>query len=1603
MKINAILYKELSDASTTVWIETGKTIAENLPDENFKNRIILVDGKKVNENYTVKENDHIIIRSTPAGAVATIVAIIVVAVAVAIVVGIALYNKRKAQQKQKKDLSEEKDEVQNRPFLKGASNTVATSKTQPYFIGENLFTPYVMNSGGNKYKGFSTISGTDGKDQFYNVVLEGGFNKQVLRKLFCDDVILKTFDGNTPQEGIYSFDESSVFYDAESLIEIAQDGQPFATDILNYKVVEQQSNNQLLKSDNQNYKPLIYTLEKKTFAADIEIIFNGLIAYTDEGYKRPRTVVVVPYYSLDNGETWTSFSFDQNGTPSNSFTRQTTEQIRFVAHVDFDFDAVKNLDHPILVKLECETPAYDGSVYDDVYCEWVQSRVYNPDQSTADFVPEKIIDTNEAVLSTLIGLRIKSTPDNEDKLSKINFISTGIARVYDSDTQEWSSSKVPTSNPAAWLIEVMTSDTHPPSKTADAEIDFDSFAELYEYCETQGYRVDMVLTDGQTKQSLLADICNVCDCMLYQDIYGKIAVAIDTYKPNAVALYNSQNIINIEYTKEFQRETDGIKITYINREADFIEDTYLVMQNGKTRNAESILREMNLKGITTHAHVVKNARRLMATATLRPTQVTIEAGKEGVYYTPFSKILVQNNELKIGLGHAEIKSVITSGANIIGLELYEPVEYDPADANGFGCVINCIGENYCTPLARAYTSAVSGRTTEIEFVTPIALSAAAIPHPGDVLSFGYLNNGNFDTITTPFLIASLEPTGDGYRMTCVNYNEAIYDTGTIPAYTPNLTQPRTPPQAIPKPTDTVELINELSASLISGTKTVGAPDTVSNITARANRDTIEISCGAFSLGLRNSIEIVKYELQKEAEGEWTEIPGSGITATYTFNRQVDGYPEAADFSTWSIRAKAKNIYGEWSENYGYASINTSGYGTWQLTQPSVITRISDRTITLIMAPQPRGDNKTVYGTIRYKVQVKRPDIDLVYYKPNTSGNPYPVTGESNELNYKVANDIGYAESDEVYSQTMPLKGQPDNIFDTAYMFKVVCYTEASTSSAVEVAATALCTSIRDIVKANETVKQSYISQLSALSANIGTIFQGAFGRNLNFWDLSTFIDDYNNQHYEGAFRVGGENQYLLVEPIITNGVITDYNIKFVVGAFELSAQASNINGELIVQTNNNALDRTKITPKGTFFQHRDTTASDWYNVAYSHTNGHFSSQFFSDKNVFFTNQSMKARRLAGYDIGAAMPSANARVFHFDEDLLDQQGNNGLVITDAPDGDHLLVGADDSSADLDCTPAILAIAPYATIGRALYGQYALSFAAGAATNYTVDFWIQYIYAENQVLFNIGTSNEKVKLIQSNAECYLFELEDDTCPMFNEMTMSRLFYQLGFHYTCEMFDSSETCPMFAPDSAMYDNREPDEPYHAGWKYYTRTETDEGEIFTLLEITEGEYYAYLSNIWTRTCEYNTPRGQYEELQHIVNGTVSEAVDLNDLDIDFEPNAWLHFGIIAGDEKVCVCVDKTSHCFDRVEFSGSLSVSLSENKNSFMLDELLVDTTAAETKEAFFNNTDKRVPFGTLDETQNWFILSAQDTTKVKTNLFETTVFKDAVDSILTDHGLI
>lgn len=66
-------------------------------------------------------------------------------------------------------------------------------------------------------------------------------------------------------------------------------------------------------------------------------------------------------------------------------------------------------------------------------------------------------------------------------------------------------------------------------------------------------------------------------------------------------------------------------------------------------------------------------------------------------------------------------------------------------------------------------------------------------------------------------------------------------------------------------------------------------------------------------------------------------------------------------------------------------------------------------------------------------------------------------------------------------------------------------------------------------------------------------------------NLLTFIFNKDVKRRKGVFRVGGENQYFHVSPVINDiGQIVDYRIEVKVGNFEPTSVTSNIKGGVIV-------------------------------------------------------------------------------------------------------------------------------------------------------------------------------------------------------------------------------------------------------------------------------------------------------------------------------------------------------------------------------------------------------------------------------------------------------
>lgn len=923
-------YKDFSSAKEIFKIPAGTTLKEFLPGTDWKNYAVFVNGEKADENVSLKEKDIVMIRSVPHGVTTAVLIGLAVAGAVAVgsavYAGYQMYQAKKESQRMQEELeklqSSTSDGVTNIPTVKGASNTTATSKTQPYIIGRHLFTPYILNAGGGTYKGYHKIAGVNGIDEYYNVVLELGFNKQVLESVMCDDVKVADIGSDSPQEGIFPFNSNSAFSGGDSFMEVAQDGEKFDTDAFNTKVVETEPSAEVGKTDDDGYTPLYYTLESNAKACDVVIQFNGLYTVNGEGNTVERTRNIDASWSEDYAElsasgdgnpdgnaTWHSFPFSQaiwhgasestqkssyywksaeyrdgdytygarsaadrakknfknymsawtlksgvdlrnssgvtysqrlkvqsrrmtrnsgkykywvegyiyltktTYTPgyyedrnSSAFTYAKKTQMRFNAHADipfsYRFDTSTDDDgdtvytkksYPVTVRIKTTDAAYSGSgsAVDSCYVKYVQSTCFNEKKSAEAgyYVDERIIGDREAKVSTLLGIRIKATSSNEDKLGKISVITNGLARTWDSGAKSWSTGKSATSNVAAWVLEILTSDTHAPSKAEDEEIDLESFGEWYEYCDKYGLYVNKVLTQGATKESVLSDILPLGRGALYMSIYGKIAAAFDSPDTEPVALFNGQNLRSFTYEKELARQPDGVKVTFTDADAGFEENSIIEMYDGSDaddRGNDCAITEINGAGITSQYEAWQYAHYTMNVARLRPRTAKAKIGKEGIYLAPYSKVLVQHSSLKIGLGSAEIKSVVTNSAgDIIGFVLYDALDLDKG--NDFYVSIQCVSGSNVSVITKKLLAS-GERTKEISLESSIPASTAAKPKQGDVLSYGTGES----TITEPFLITGAEPDADGYTLTLVDYSPKIFDFGDVPVFESPLSDSYTP-------------------------------------------------------------------------------------------------------------------------------------------------------------------------------------------------------------------------------------------------------------------------------------------------------------------------------------------------------------------------------------------------------------------------------------------------------------------------------------------------------------------------------------------------------------------------------------------------------------------------------------------------------------------------------------------------------------------------------------------------------------------------------------------------------------------------------------------
>ena len=876
------VYNSIGQDVTTY--EANGVLKDVLNNIDWEHAIILKAGKAIPCDYEAQDDDIIFIRKLPKDPVSALIAVSVVlavaGIAAGVAVGAALYNQQlelEEMQKAQKN-AKAKNAIERLPFVKGAQNRAATGQYFPYTIGESLFTPYLL------CPSHYTIEGARGEDQYLNLVLECGFNDILIKKLQMKNTSVKTWNTETPQNGVFNFD-AGTYYDSRNRIEIRQTGD-FTIDAFNKKIIGVSVNKQIphehagedaeenARIEKEWKAGVVQELASNPMAVEVIVLFDGLRKFEEDAWKAQSVTLQVEWTNNpeDAEPVWTPFDsgFVQNSTVSNTFEYNTKKQMRYCATQTFT--ASQSYGKKISVRVKRVTPKAKGNSQENVILLAVQTTCYDAKKSSASaLVAAQLLEADKRDKCTRVGIRVVANENTADMLDSFSVIQSGIARVWDKTAKSWSASKVPTRNLASWVLEILTSPHHKPSQYADDELDLASFGAWYEYCEKEGFYADGVITRGEKKKNTIDTLCqNGNAALIYNEFTGKIEAAIDNGRPYSVALLNSENIISIQTSKDFKRKTDGKKVTYINRDVGYDADSVVFMRSGKEYNPETDTISITaLKYITDYKMAYKYVWRQMAEEAAHPRTVVVKVGAEGAYYPLFSRVEVQHRALPVGLSHSTVKEVKWWGGLLKTITLDGYVDFP--QGKRCGVLVHCIdnkGHGIC-----AVEVAGVGKTDTLKVVSKVRQSADSIPHSGDVLSFGILDtDGGFQAVTRTMKIVNIEPADHGYSLTLKDYNPALYEYGTLPEYKSNITYI---PDSNPKPhtsdkgyvtRDELKKVNEQAVKQAALEAAAKAAQAAIDVIARGDTFSDAFQLNGYGTSLENLIDKMDEDARNAKDG-----------------------------------------------------------------------------------------------------------------------------------------------------------------------------------------------------------------------------------------------------------------------------------------------------------------------------------------------------------------------------------------------------------------------------------------------------------------------------------------------------------------------------------------------------------------------------------------------------------------------------------------------------------------------------------------------------------------------------------------------------------------
>jgi hypothetical protein len=270
-----------------------------------------------------------------------------------------------------------------------------------------------------------------------------------------------------------------------------------------------------------------------------------------------------------------------------------------------------------------------------------------------------------------VGCKIAKTAFQIKASQQLNNQIQGINALVQTYGKSWNGSiwvDGPINNPAALFRHVLEHPANPRRVQDVSKIDLVQLQHWHEYCTTNNFTFNSVVSTTKSVIDVLRDICSAGRASPSM-IDGKWSVIIDEVKPNIIQHFSPHNSWGFEGTKALPKVPDGLRVSFINEDKEYQQDETIVYNTSMSRSTAALLESISLPGVTKLSQAQDHARWHMAQAKLRPERYALNTDIEYIVCNRGDRVKVMHDVPMWGLSSGRIKNKLSSTL----LELTESV------------------------------------------------------------------------------------------------------------------------------------------------------------------------------------------------------------------------------------------------------------------------------------------------------------------------------------------------------------------------------------------------------------------------------------------------------------------------------------------------------------------------------------------------------------------------------------------------------------------------------------------------------------------------------------------------------------------------------------------------------------------------------------------------------------------------------------------------------------------------------------------------------------------------------------------------------------------